>query len=287
MAKVYTWRFHTRTYELDEQRCISLAALQNYLEEAATQASAANGYDYDWYHANRRLWVARSHALRYFFQPAYRDELEVRTWVSDYRRVQSHREYDVRRTHDDAQVLRARTNWVYVDMDKLRPLRLPDDFFDAFAPDEATMTPLDNIIAAPIAIDSPITRAEERRVCTYEIDAAGHVNNAVYVQWGEQAVAGLLRAVGWTPGRLALEGVYINPVGREIEYLRGAKDGEPLRLETRLLQVGGDRAAFQTEVRALATNDLLCRDIAIRAFADANGPRSIPDALYLALTRRS
>lgn len=286
MAKIYTWRFRTRIYELDTHSCVTFSALTNYMQEAAMQASASNGYDYEWYQDNNRVWVARTHSIRYFAQPRYLDELEMRTWVSDYRRVQSFREYELRRTSDNAPILRGRTNWVYVDTEKLRPQRAPDNFVEAFQPDETTMTPLDNGITAPVTIDEPLVRKEERRVHSYEIDAAGHVNNAVYIQWGENALAALLRGVGWAAERFAGEATSMSPVGREINYFRGALEGETLRLETKLAQVGGDRATFETTMYTIG-GDLVARDVVTRSFADANGPRSIPDTLYLALTRRS
>ena len=66
----------------------------------------------------RRVVRARRHAVG---DPAhdrrdtwrrsrYRDELEVRTWVSDMRRVRSQREYEVRRAGDDGRWSRARVD---------------------------------------------------------------------------------------------------------------------------------------------------------------------------------
>lgn len=284
MAKIYTWRFSVRTYELDEFSQVKLMALQNYLEEAAMQASASNGYDYGWYRRNNRVWVARTIALRYCAPVTYPAELEVRTWVSDYRRVQSNREYDMYRVSDGARVLRGRCNWVYIDSATRRPQRLPANFMSAFEPD-GSLELLDVEIASPVNVQNGIAHTEQRQVQMYEIDAAGHVNNAFYVAWAEQAITNLLRNTGWTRERLAQDDVAMYPVGRIIDYIRGAVQGEALRVETRLAQVGGDRAAWQTEIRT-SSGELLARDLALRAFSDPDGPRSIPDALFLALTKR-
>src|SRR5215470_17896979 len=97
MPKVYSWRFNVRSYELDVSGQVAPPTFLNYLEEGAVQASAAEGYDYNWYFANNRMWVVRKITMRYFSPAVHGDELELYTWVSDFRRVQSNREYDLRR----------------------------------------------------------------------------------------------------------------------------------------------------------------------------------------------
>jgi acyl-CoA thioester hydrolase len=50
--------------------------------------------------AKGATWVVRSHQIEYF-QPAYLgDEIEVRTWVVNIRRVRSLRRYEFTRTRD-------------------------------------------------------------------------------------------------------------------------------------------------------------------------------------------
>lgn len=285
MPKVYSWRFSVRTYELDVHAVVRLSALQNYMEEAATQASTSNGFGYYWYREHQRGWVARNITVRYYEPAIYGEELEMQTWVSDFRRVQSHREYDLRRVRDGARVLRGRCNWVYLDTASKRPIRLPEDFATAFEPDEA-FEALDTGITQPAKVENPVIYAEERTAQEAELDSYQHVNNAQYTTWIEQALSNSLRALGWSAERLAADEVTMVPLSHEIEYLRSAVAGDCVRVETRLAQVGQDRAAWQTEIRNVATGDLLVTDRAVRAFKDSHGPRSIPDGLYLALIGR-
>jgi YbgC/YbaW family acyl-CoA thioester hydrolase len=282
MPKVHTVRYNVRTYELGSDGRVRLPSFLNYLEEGATQASAALGFSYDWYMENKRAWVARKTTLRFYNSATYGDELELNTWISDVRRVQSHREYALWRPSDGAPILRGRTNWAYLDTELMRPTRIPDGITELAGAD-GELEDLDTGVHEVIPIESPILHTDERRVQFHELDAARIVNNAMYVQWTEQAIMNQLRAVGWSPERFSTADFTMHTHSHEIEYFRSALDNEPILVTTRLAEVGKDRAAWITEIRHGATTELMARDKTVRSFTDARGARSIPDAVQLAL----
>ncbi len=286
MPYVYSWRFHVRTYELDTNFQVSTPVYLNYLEESATQASGSLGYTYQWYWDNQRMWVIRKLTVRYYEPTSYGDELEMQTWISDFRRVQSHREYALSRVSDGAPIVRARANWVFLDTETMQPTRLTQDMIETFDP-SGEVEPLDTQIPDPITIEDPVIHTEERRVQYHEVDPLGHVNNSVYLLWCEQALINALRAAGWPPERFASDGFAMRPLANEIEYFRSALDNEPIWIVSRLAGIGLDRAEWHHEIRHGATGELIATNTAVRVFSDANGPRSMPDALQLALTKRN
>lgn len=285
MSKIYSWQFKTRSYELSSSGLIGPATYLNYLEEGAIQASAALGYDYKWYHDNNRLWVVRKMTVHFYSPAVYGEELELLTWVSDFRRVQSNREYYIRRVTDDSPVLRARGNWVFMDTQTLQPQRIPPNVVEEFEP-TGENEDLDTAVIDSISIEEPIIHTEERRVQHYELDSQGHVNNSVYLAWTEQSMINAMRAVGWPPERFATSEFTMEPLAVEVDYLRSALDNEPIWIVTRLAEVGRDRAAWHNEIRHGATGELIAKTSAVRVFTDTNGPRSIPDALEIALVQR-
>lgn len=284
MARVFTWQFRVRSYDLDARSQVNTASYHQYLEEGATRASADAGFTYDWYFAHRHSWVVRKLQIRYLRPLHYGDEVTLRTWVSDVRRIYSHREYDLRRVTDGSPVARARAKWVYVNLDTLRPARIPETA-------EAAFQPTGELPALPIALRPgcalraarPFT--SQRYVQHYEIDPTGHANNAVYVNWVEQARQDALGAAGWPLDRLASEGLAFCPVARDIEYYQSALDGMPLRIISRAAAATRTRVAWEQDVYAAASGDLLARDYVVAACLDtATGrPRRLPDALRHAL----
>lgn len=268
MPKVYAWQFAVRTYEIGAHNTVRLPVYLNYLEESATQASAWCGYDYHWYRAHKRAWFARKTYLRYLADARYGDTLTMQTWVSDYRRVQSHREYDLRRA-DGVPIVRGRTNWVYVDTESLRPVRLPDEFYDAFLP-SGSLDPLETGVTAFTPLET-VPREYSRIVQVYEIDSAAHVNNSVYVAWAEQAIYEAMRGID----------LPCTPFGREVEYFRSAQPDEALRIVCQLLGAAANRLVWRTEVFSAVTNERLATDLASYTL---NGADRLSEAALGALT---
>ncbi len=82
--------------------------------------------------AKRATWVVRSHQIVYF-QPAYLgDEIEVRTWVVNIRRVRSLRRYAFYRTRDNQLLVKGETDWVFIDLDKGLPMAIPKEVAQIF-----------------------------------------------------------------------------------------------------------------------------------------------------------
>jgi acyl-CoA thioester hydrolase len=286
MSKVTRWHFQTRSYEVGPNEQVHPHIYSNYFEIAAWTATAEQGYPYEWYKEHQRTWVMRKLTLRYFDLATLGDNLWIDTWIQESGRlVTCFRHYDMRR-HDNAPIARAVADWVYMNTITMRPERIPEEFMSKFEPSSEAEN-LDTEVSDPIAIEEAVVHTEERRVQRHEIDSVGHTNNAIYLAWVEQAIISALRAAGWPPERYAPDGeVVVKPIAHTIEYSRSAFENEPIWVVTRLAQVGRDRAAWLTEIRHSATGELLAKDVAVKAFTDDKGPRSIPDSLQLALTKR-
>ena len=109
------------------------------------------------------------------------------------------------------------------------------------------------------------------KVRHYEMDALGHVNNAVYLHYLEQAAYEHSAAAGFSDERTrALGGMWI--VRRhEIEYLRSATAGDVLQVVTWAVEFKGARAV---------------RDYAIfRYEGPSSDPHSLPADGFLPLTQ--
>lgn len=289
MARVFTWQFTVRTYELDAFGHVNNAVFQRYLEEGATRASADAGLAYDWYFEQRRAWVIRTMQIKYLQPLRYGDRVALRTWVSDVHRSYSHREYELTRVDDGSLVVRGRAKWVYVDLDRMRPARIPTQFVAAFDP-TGELEPLHIRLRNPneVAVDKPFH--SKRRVQHYELDPAGHVNNAVYLNWFEQAMFDAHAAVNWSFDRVRDEaGVVVFQAAHEVDYLQPTLYGMEVRIESRPVEIKQTRGAWVHELYETASGDLLARDYSVGVFLDAetHRPRSLPVSIQDALVRGS
>jgi acyl-CoA thioester hydrolase len=77
-------------------------------------------------------WVVRSHFIAYV-RPAFAGEtITIQTWVAEIKPRSCLRRYLVSRTNDQSLLVEAETNWVYIDRQSGRPLRISDDLRAAF-----------------------------------------------------------------------------------------------------------------------------------------------------------
>jgi acyl-CoA thioester hydrolase len=72
-------------------------------------------------------WVVRSHHIEYLASAFAGDEIEIRTWVVNVRRVRSLRRYEFVRKSDGRLLSKGETDWVFVNAISGRPLAIPEE----------------------------------------------------------------------------------------------------------------------------------------------------------------
>ena len=108
-------------------------------------------------------YPARPAAVCAFHIVRFGEDLEINTWISEIRRVQAFREYDMRRVRDGQPVIRARANWVYINSETMQPTRIPENAIREFAP-SGEMEALDTAVPDPNLINEPVIHTEFRRL---------------------------------------------------------------------------------------------------------------------------
>lgn len=74
-------------------------------------------------------WVVREHRIEYFLPAFAGEEIEIKTWIENIRRVRSLRQYEFVRKLDGKIVVRGETDWVFVDIKTGSPRAIPDEVF--------------------------------------------------------------------------------------------------------------------------------------------------------------
>jgi acyl-CoA thioester hydrolase len=269
MTPRFTRRFRVRHYELDALGHLNNVVLVRYLQEAAIEASTALGFSPDWYRAHGALWVVRRLSVRYLAQATYGDELEITTWISTLGGVRSHRECD------GARVARGRAEWVYIDMTTGQPTRVPDGWIEALE----TTGELEDL-GIRLTNAQPTAEAHRyssrRRVQFHELDAAQHVNHAVYLNWIGEGYFDAIRAAGHPLERTRGEGYMVFQAGHEIQYFAPAQANDPIEVVSWVAEMAKVRGAWTHEVYHADTRKLLARDYSVGVFVDLEGKPIVP-----------
>lgn len=77
-------------------------------------------------------WVVREHKVEYLLPAFAGEEIEVRTWVENIRRVRSLRRYEFVRKVDGKMLVKGETDWVFVDVKTGGPRAVPDAVVKVF-----------------------------------------------------------------------------------------------------------------------------------------------------------
>ncbi len=266
----YRRRFRVRQYELDSFGHVNNAVYANYMQEAAIEASVDAGFGAAWYRRSGSAWVIRQLSIRYHLPASYGDELEVLTWVSGVRRASSTREYLIARPRDGARVARARVNWAYLDRKTGKPRRLPDEITTAFEP-TGEIEDLGIRLHKPRQTNGAHRYHSRRRVQSYEIDTAQHVNHVFYLHWIEQAYFDALRAAGHPIERTRADGWLAFQGGHDIRYFEPAFDNDEIEIVSWICEMGRVRGAWTHEIYCVNREKLLAREYSLGIFVDLDG----------------
>lgn len=83
-------------------------------------------------------WVVREHKIEYLLPAFAGEEIEIRTWVENIRRVRSLRKYEFIRKSDAKILVKGETDWVFVDVKTGAPRAIPEEVSRVFAASQQT-----------------------------------------------------------------------------------------------------------------------------------------------------
>lgn len=222
-GRTFAADYRVRFDEAGPDGLMRTSTLLRYAQDVAWRHSEERGFDRAWY-ADRGLgWVVRSLSLDVLGSIGVGEILRLSTRVIGHRRIWARRLAEARRVRDGVSspepVARVITDWVILD-GRGRPVRIPTDFGLDFASPEVR----DEIQHVEAPAGEP-TASFRIRVRPHDLDPVGHVNNAAYLDWLEEA---LLAASG--PAAESWSAAV--PRSAALEYLASAGPGDSVEVGT-------------------------------------------------------
>ena len=174
--------FRVRFDEAGPDGRLRTSVLLRYAQDLAWFHSASRGFDRGWYGERGLAWLVRAAEVSILGEVQVGDELVGETRVVGWRRVWARRRTEFI-DGDGVLVAWVHIDWVLLDA-RGAPVRIPAEFA-LFGASEATF-PLARVTLSDAPEDAD--RAAFR-VRPQELDPMDHVNNAVYADWLDEAVA--------------------------------------------------------------------------------------------------
>jgi len=121
----YIYSFKVREDDIDFNGHVNNVTYLSWMIEAATAHSDSVGSGYEKCLELGGTWVAKSHNIKYKKPSFENDELQMKTWIEDIGKILSTRRYEITRLKDGALICEGKTEWVFVDAKKMRPMKIP------------------------------------------------------------------------------------------------------------------------------------------------------------------
>ena len=129
--RVYTHTFIVSAESIDENGHVNNVAYVQWMQEIAVEHYASiGGIEAQ---GSEATWVVREHRIEYLLPAFAGEEIEIRTWVENIRRVRSLRKYEFMRRSDGKTLVRGETDWVFVDTKTGAPRAIPEHVSKVFA----------------------------------------------------------------------------------------------------------------------------------------------------------
>src|SRR6476619_4270758 len=183
-VRTYNWRLKVRSYEGDAWGRVPASGILRYMEQSAILAAADAGYGNDFHREHNSAWVVHRATISLPIPLRLGAEVEITTWISHFSRVRGGREYIFKDATTGETLGVALTEWVYVDRTTLQPKAIPRELAVDFATPGGIQQEYD---PPTLEANMNVSFATERTVEWHEIDSMGHVNNAVYADWLDDA----------------------------------------------------------------------------------------------------
>jgi acyl-CoA thioester hydrolase len=281
MPAVHTERFKVRYYECDAYGHVNNAVYLRYMQEAGIGAAAALGQDQSELDNINRTWLPRFTEIEYLYPIHAGEAVDVNTWVSGFRRVISRRMYEFIKPDDEQVVARGYTDWVFLDQDRLQPVKIPMEVKLAFVPEIVDQPMLPRFqfpkpASPPEGVFRVVRRAEWQ-----DIDMMHHLNNAAYLDYAMDAGVQLTSAFGWPMSYWMDEGIAFVARKNSIEYLSPAYLDDELEITTWLFNIRPATVTRHFDIRRIKTDELLARIQTLWVMINLNSgrPVRIPDSM--------
>ncbi|MFD1316064.1 acyl-[acyl-carrier-protein] thioesterase [Namhaeicola litoreus] len=180
MNNTFEKEFALRYFEMNKQGTITPSSMLTLLEETA--ADHCEIIDHSLYQlGNKNMgWVLVSGCLEMYRYPKYKENIIIKTWMSEYSSVKGIREniiYDERRNV----IGKAKGLWIFFDISRRRPIRIFEEIKTKWSSFEEVSIACDLGKVIPEIESGDIkTKIKVQR---YDTDMNEHVNNIRYLDW--------------------------------------------------------------------------------------------------------
>ncbi|MFQ3546860.1 MAG: acyl-ACP thioesterase domain-containing protein [Termitinemataceae bacterium] len=228
MHSIWTENFIVHTWDVDVNNRLTPAAVFNYCQEVAGNHATSLGVGKDALLRQNLAWILSRMTVLVYRRPGWGEQLTVRTWPRGVQKLFAIRDYDILDSFGET-IVQGRSAWVLLDTTSRRPIR-PQSLTDQLPLNENMPELQDGIPSLPAYEALPQTSS--RQAAYSDIDYNGHVNNARYIQWIQDALPDPVSLTKASSFRLDINYLAEVTLGQGVTLYTSLLNSEPADKET-------------------------------------------------------
>ncbi len=179
----YTREYVLNYYDSDKNGQATPVILLKILAETSGWHTESIGYGHKKMEENNYTWMLSRWRVRFFSYPLAGEKITISTWTSKIDRFYANREFTI--ADDKGNIIaKASTLWIFIDLIKKRPIRIPTELYSYFnIIEEFNFDDFSDFKEA-----HEVTDFHDFSIRRYDIDYNNHVNNTVYLSWFIEAI---------------------------------------------------------------------------------------------------
>ncbi len=222
-GSVTTQQFDVRYHDVGFDMKLSPVALMDYFLDAAIYQSEKFGVGMDYLSERGVVWFLHRWSIRIERMPSLYEKVTVKTQPYSLRKFYAYRKFWLLDEKEN-ELASANSMWIYVDVEKRKPLRVNPEIHRQYGVPEGFDEPLEFEDFEP-----PVDPHYEHMVSVRrsDTDTNDHVNNASYIDWAMESVP-----------EEVLRNKTISSI--EVVYEHETHYGKSVRVESSLVERYGD-----------------------------------------------
>ena len=179
---MYEIKSRVRYSEIDKEKRMSLPAILDYFQDVTTLESEDLGFGLDRVEKMGAVWMLSSWQVCVNRYPKFAENIIVHTWPYDFKGFMGYRNFTME-TEEGEILAYANSIWIYLDLNRLKPTRIPKELADAYGFEPEY--PMEHQ-SRKIEIPKEMEEKKPFFVKRYHIDTNQHVNNEKYVRMAQE-----------------------------------------------------------------------------------------------------
>jgi len=211
---IYTEDFKIHTYEVDMHNRLTVQALCQFLQEAASSHANSLGFGVEFFLKNRRTWVLSRLGVDMKEPVPLGSSVTIKTWPSGVKKLFFIRDFIIE-NGEGREIGSASSYWIFLDTENMRPIP-PSKNEITFNYDDLPVSS-DRLLNKIPSIENP-SFAGSFNVRYSDLDLNNHVNNITYIQWAMEGIEPQYKRNHWI-------------TSLNVTFLSEVKYGQQIQLE--------------------------------------------------------